>query len=767
MRFPIPDSRFRILDLGSLFFKIGLFSVIAVFSLVKSAHAQEPPVIIENIRVGLQQDFRDQSFKTGTWTPVRVDLQAGAARFQGQMLVIVPDDDGTPTVVREPVDIPARTTLPFTAYVRPGSSTAEFRVEVYEEGRRRPRAVDVNNSVDWIDPGQLLLATLGNPSGIDLIPQIPEFRLENQVMETMVRVVRIQAPEGIPGRWYGYDAVEAVVLDTNDQNTMEALDTFRNLALKQWVRNGGHLVVAIGDRWQAVNDSFLAEMLPALPNGQSRTNDLGAIESFASSSKPITTPEGPSVAVTTLLPVEARGAKAIDLSAGSPVIVRGHYGLGLVTVVGLNVDQRPFVEWPDRAQFWLRVLDLQGAARGSTSTGSPGGGTFYDASVADLATYLHKSLEQFEGVRLVPFGWVAFFVFVYILLIGPGDYFFLKKVLKRMELTWITFPLIVLTVSLLAYATAYTVKGTDLRINRVDIVDIDQDFGAPDGTFLARGHSLATLFSPQNRDYDISFVPLPLDQPVDAEPAWRRPGQVETRGLEVITTWFGIAESRFGGMGAGSPNRMGLSSTRYTYEPIGQRDVGDPEMMAGVRVPIWTTKSLVGTWFDALPAVLTADLQEVGAERLAGTITNRLPRPLNNAIVVYNRQVYVVDRPIAPGETIAIDAFGNQNLNGYLERLNNDLPNISSWEWDRRTVDVSRARVVQALMFSKVGQARGLRPNWVLDDLDLSGHLALNRPIFVAEVDGPASSLVLDGTSADPKVHQTTVIRVLLPATRE
>ena len=42
-----------------------------------------------------------------------------------------------------------------------------------------------------------------------------------------------------------------------------------------------------------------------------------------------------------------------------------------------------------------------------------------------------------------------------------------------MELTWITFPTIVVTVSLLAYYAAYVVKGTDLRVNKIDVVDID------------------------------------------------------------------------------------------------------------------------------------------------------------------------------------------------------------------------------------------------------------------------------------------------------
>ncbi len=101
----------------------------------------------------------------------------------------------------------------------------------------------------------------------------------------------------------------------------------------------------------------------------------------------------------------------------------------------------------------------------------------------------------------MPFGWVAFFVFLYILLIGPGDYFFLKKVVKRMELTWITFPAIVIVVSALAYIAAYRLKGTELKIVKLDVVDVDQADG------LVRGSSWMTLFSPQNRDYDLTVTP--------------------------------------------------------------------------------------------------------------------------------------------------------------------------------------------------------------------------------------------------------------------
>ena len=184
----------------------------------------------------------------------------------------------------------------------------------------------------------------------------------------------------------------------------------------------------------------------------------------------------------------------------------------------------------------------------SASPGVAGAGRLYQTNVSDLSTQLRRALEQFRGVTLIPFGWVAFFIFLYILLIGPGDYLLLKKVLKRMELTWITFPTIVVTVSVLAYYAAYAVKGNELRVNQVEIVDVDQPAG------LVRGNTFLTLFSPQNRDYDISVVPLPLDarrlRQTGADSA--RAGAAPP-GTEVILSWFGVPEPGFRRHGGQQP----------------------------------------------------------------------------------------------------------------------------------------------------------------------------------------------------------------------
>ncbi len=376
----------------------------------------------------------------------------------------------------------------------------------------------------------------------------------------------------LPGRWYGYDAARTIVMDTAHPDVIPALDALRGQPLVNWVKRGGHLVLSVGSNWQAVQDSVLGPILPAKLAGQVPLSSLDALDIFAGSTKPITPPGSPKVMVTKLEEVEKRGG--MDLSprmSGLSLVVRGPCGFGRITLIAVDTNQKIFSEWQDRAQFWARAIDLHNQRAEQAGPGMVmGPGRLNAWGISDIAGQLRSALEQFPGVRLIPFGWVAFFIFLYILLIGPGDYFFLKKVLKRMELTWITFPAIVVTVSLLAYYAAYLFKGNDLLINQVEVVDVDQTSG------VARGTSWAGMFSPQNHDYTMRVLPLPLDREpaADASGSGSEPPR-PTPGTEVILSWFSSPEDHIGAMG-NTNRRFSFGSGGYSYGAYSDRGAPIP-----------------------------------------------------------------------------------------------------------------------------------------------------------------------------------------------
>jgi hypothetical protein len=54
-----------------------------------------------------------------------------------------------------------------------------------------------------------------------------------------------------------------------------------------------------------------------------------------------------------------------------------------------------------------------------------------------------------------------------------------------------------------------------------------------------------------------------------------------------------------------------------------------------------------------------------------------------------------------------------------------------------------------------------------LHDLDLSGQLALQRPMLVARISRPGARLTLDNVPSEAKIDQLTVVRIILPLNKK
>ncbi len=101
-------------------------------------------------------------------------------------------------------------------------------------------------------------------------------------------------------------------------------------------------------------------ILPGEPDGTASASPRSTLSKrFAASHKPITPPGTPRSMVTKFEGVDERGGSILSMTSNLPLVVRGPHGFGRVTVIAIDVDQKPFSEWPDRALFWVRALDLR------------------------------------------------------------------------------------------------------------------------------------------------------------------------------------------------------------------------------------------------------------------------------------------------------------------------------------------------------------------------------------------------------------------------
>jgi hypothetical protein len=288
-------------------------------------------------------------------------------------------------------------------------------------------------------------------------------------------------------------------------------------------------------------------------------------------------------------------------------------------VVAFDLDAPPFTNWVQGGQkdFWRKLLENSAAPPPQEQQFVQRQPFPQAAPSQDLAAQLATNLERFDDVPVISFGWVALFILLYILVVGPLDYFFLKKVVKRLELTWITFPTVVITISVVAYFTAYWLKGNDQKINKLDLLDIDAHSG------MVYGNTWFTIFSPRIQNYTIGLEPV--------TPGWAPSASGEPPSSTTTLTWLGRPDTSFGGTGR-SGGTQGLFRRAYDYLP-------EARGLLHVPIQVWSTKSFSGTWqapFDPKEELITADLHYSAKNSpLSGTITNKLPVNLENVFIYY------------------------------------------------------------------------------------------------------------------------------------
>jgi hypothetical protein len=581
------------------------------------------------IRVGF-----DGAYKLGCWTPVEVDLLGGAQAFTGSVAVTAPDSDGVPTTVTTPAERPVGvqpgqlTTA--RLFIRVGRTMASLRVRFFADSKQRCAETfhaAVEPEGKYISGGipatNRLLLQFGPALGLgDLVRGG-----QSQNEFTKTRITRLENAAALPTRWFGYEGVDMVLLSTSQVELYRPLlqNPARVEALQQWVMRGGRLVIFCGQEAEELlgEGGVLAELTPGDFERMVPLRQSLPLESFSGSDEPITPDRRLDLQVPKLTNIVGTvlahaGREKTDL----PLVIRSRLGFGEVVFLGLDFERPPLRDWGGRTAFLRQALDWSSEEQADQPEQTYGG-----IESEDMTGKLRAALDgKFTGVTTVPFALVATLVVGYILLIGPGDYFFVKKFLKRMELTWVTFPLIVLGVSAGAYWLAHWMKGDQLRVNQVEIIDVDTTSNQVRGTVWTH------FFTPRVAEYDLTIqARFPGDRPLEES--------------SQLVSWLGLPGFAPGGMQA-SGSQGSMLDRGFAFND-------SLSAMNGVPVQLWSTKTITAQWQGESTASIHSELLRVGEEMLQGHLVNQLQAPLEDCLLLYGPWAYRLGR-VAPDQTLQI-----------------------------------------------------------------------------------------------------------------
>ncbi len=683
---------------------------------------------IASVRIGF-----DGLYKLGCWTQLRVEVEAGDAAQSVRVEAVLLDTDGVPTKVATPPEPPLQLAAGETAtavlMVRNGQAGAPLVVRLVDEDGASleertfvpGREFQGSGVPSGLPAANKLVVTFG--AGVDLAAELARTD-QPPSTDLASRSVLVAAAADLPTEWYGYEGVDTVVLSgARPQQYQPHADMApRIAALARWVELGGRVVIFCG----ATADELLAGGGPLAPLAPGRfTGELAPLvvatplEVFASAAAPLTRTEVRTIRVPHLVDVEG---ELVAQGAGQlPLVVRTRRGLGEITFVAVDPEAEPFAGWSDRTGL-LRQSLAWPAPPTAAGRGLDG------ASAADLTNQLRRALDQqFMGVQTVSFATVALLVIGYIALVGPGDFFLLRRVLKRMELTWLTFPLLIIGTSAAAYALAYRTKGVALRANQLEIVDVD----------VARGEARGTLwthvFNPQVARYDVTLTPR-----FAGDSAGTVKIRTENFRTQTLVSWQGVPGPGLGAMqgqrGLGSPFGRGYESS------------DDLAALHGVPIEQWSTKTLTARWTARVGPTIDAELRSRGPELLEGQLTNRTAVRLEDCVLMRSGWAYKLP-PLDPGAVAVIDeSLAPRTIKTTLtSRAAGDDPQVRVADdgtviLDALTTDV--ARIAKLMMFYDAigGAAYAGVPHRYQSFIDLSRLTRGDQAILLARAPADAGS---------------------------
>ncbi|MCE5198798.1 hypothetical protein LLG39_07470, partial [bacterium] len=361
--------------------------------------------------------------------------------------------------------------------------------------------------------------------------------------------------EAMPDRPAGYETVDVMVLSDFSPHSVRPA-VLRSIAT--WVASGGVLIISAGADYKMLQNSFYSDLLPVKLTG---TASLPGMASLSALGKEPFPSGAVSIAKSTIKP---RIGSAMLTQNGVPIVAKRSYGAGKVIFVAFDSQSQPFRGWNGQTEFWKYLIKTQPeqtfvptAAGCLSENGGYYGAPGTKAPMSDV-------VRQDSSVKMPGISTIGLFMLAYLVVLVPVNYMVLKRK-RRLEMAWVTTPVIVVAFTLGAYAIGSTMKGGKLSFYEATIVE-----GSSNARY-ARMITDASLFSPAKRNYDVKVIDsTALCQVIpsrdDSEPSIAYLNDAPTIEQVPMSMWSTKEFESVGGMDLGGVVKSELITDGYRIQ---------------------------------------------------------------------------------------------------------------------------------------------------------------------------------------------------------
>lgn len=418
--------------------------------------------------------FFQGAYRSGDWLPVRVTVANSGPDIDAIVSVNVGSS------YEAEIELPRDANKSLVIYALP--------VDAF----RRSAAVRV--LVDGVEVKKTDISLEGVTSGAQVIGTIAEqplsMPLPRGTAQSKVLGLTLTRDQ-LPDRGEGLSLFDALIVDGAP---LPDLSAPQQQALADWVRSGGQLIIGGSKLEQTL--SQIPEPLRIATPGEPATPAALSIA-----------PEIKDAPSDLRAIIGSDGTRTLVTAGATNVGVRGEFGAGSVTVLGFTMAAPELSQLTTQSSFWSQLLRPRVEAPGMF--GMPSRDDMQMQQIGFALTALPVLAHP-------PLGLLIGILTAYILIVGPGLYFVLRK-LDRQVWGWVAIPLITLLFALGSYGYGLRIRGDDIILNQISIVE----------PVNGRAHvrSYAGVFSPSTTTYQVSSTSDALFKPMIGDPNGGMPVQ--------------------------------------------------------------------------------------------------------------------------------------------------------------------------------------------------------------------------------------------------
>jgi hypothetical protein len=432
---------------------------------------------------------------------------------------------------------------------------------------------------------------------------------------------------------------------------------------------------------------------------------------------------------------QLRDGKVILAEGNTPLAIQAQRGLGKITILTFSPEREPFSSWKNRGWFWTKLAEVDPQLYKTSDYIQDYGRVSTDGVVG--------SMIDSRQVRKLPLGWLLLLLAVYLIVIGPLDHYWLKKINKQM-LTWITFPLYVIGFSALIYFIGFYLRAGDLEYNELNIVDIlpnnQLSVGEPQkpehtstvggDAAVMRGQTYSSIYSPVNSSYPMA------------------------------------SEQRFAAF-RGEFMNYGGQSTRAAVRQHGNT------FNADAFVPVWSSQLFVSDWLQSTNMPFEINVAPGGDRQWNFNILNKSANAYKQTYIAVMGRIYPLGA-LAAHATNAVTVRYDQGIMLVdFERLNN-ISMLSAAEQRSRSfgnnnthIDNLSAGAVAVSITSMLNQGPSSHNPYQSGlispvGLDLGDQLKRDQGVFFAWAEDHSPIPPMNKFTSR-RTHRNTLLRVVLP----